>query len=404
MVSFKTIINSLVNFKNALKNYPQFEKNYFELEKILKSSESPLKIMIMGEYSAGKSTFINALIGSQIADTSARESTAIITKFSYGKTDKIIAHMKDGTEQNINVSEFVNLTSMKDNEEFSFREKILFVERYFPAPILKNFTLIDSPGVEALEKDREVTTKNFLLNADALLWLVNAEQVGGKSDEMKHIENLPQRLKPIMVVNKMDTINEDEGDTPEDILNSYRQNFKNKVREFVGVSALQAIEGKLKNNPALLQESNLQEVIDTIDKIILPEFDEYKIKSLLAKFGLYLHQLEESIAEIEKRIEPLNRGEYLKKEFEKHSAAIYEVRQYVIKTSKIFYDYCQKPTTCAEIDFFLGILYKYGILFNKSDYIANRNFIDAANENFVEAKIILGKFLRLNSNMVLQNF
>ena len=387
MSSFKERINALKNFRDGLKKFPQFEKNYFELENIVESADAPPTIMVIGEFSTGKSTFINALLGAEVADASAVAATAVITKISYGNADRIIAHFIDGTTKDYSAKDFAELTSDKDLNVNSMRKNLMFVERIFPAQILKNFTLIDSPGLTALNEGHEDITKNFLANSDALLWIMHTEKAAAAT-EVNLIKNLPERLKPVVIVNKMDEIDEEEED-PEDFLQDVRNKLKDNVRAVVGVSAHLALQGKLKKNSALLNESNLQEAYDKIKTLILDSSDDYKIKSLLKKFGMFLRYLAEDSKEFNERIEPLRLKVY--DEFKKHSDAISKVRQLAENAAKSFYTYGQRQTD-AETTFFVGILQQYGILLQQSVYEAKNKFKLAAEENIVEAQVMLGDF------------
>ena len=387
MSSFKERINALKNFRDGLKKFPQFEKNYFELENIIESADAPPTIMVIGEFSTGKSTFINALLGAEVADTSAVAATAVITKISYGNADRIIAHFIDGTTKDYSAKDFAELTSDKDLNVNSMRKNLMFVERIFPAQILKNFTLIDSPGLTVLNEGHEDITKNFLANSDALLWIMHTEKAAAAT-EVNLIKNLPERLKPVVIVNKMDEIDEEEED-PEDFLQDVRNKLKDNVRAVVGVSAHLALQGKLKKNFALLNESNLQEAYDKIKTLILDSSDDYKIKSLLKKFGMFLRYLAEDSKEFNERIEPLRLKVY--DEFKKHSYAISKVRQLAENAAKSFYTYGQRLTD-AETTFFVGILQQYGILLQQSVYEAKNKFKLAAEENIVEAQVMLGDF------------
>ena len=68
------------------------EQNLKKIEE--KLSEDRLKIAMIGEFSAGKSTFINALLGKKILKSGLRPTTAAITEIGHG-SDEIFVEKKD---------------------------------------------------------------------------------------------------------------------------------------------------------------------------------------------------------------------------------------------------------------------------------------------------------------------
>ena len=76
LTSAKKIANEL-NMNNAANN----------LEKILERIKTEnFHLVIVGEFSRGKSTFVNALLGKRILPASKNPTTAIISKIIYGRT------------------------------------------------------------------------------------------------------------------------------------------------------------------------------------------------------------------------------------------------------------------------------------------------------------------------------
>ena len=381
MTSLKEILKSLQKFRDELKKYPPFEQNLFELERILQDANSSPTVMVMGVFSAGKSTFINALLGDKVLDTSAIAATAVITKIVYGDKDKVAVHFKDGTKAEYSTKDFAELTSDKDKKNLEVRRKINYVEREYPSQLLKKFTFVDSPGLNAPNDLHEETTKNFLSNADAVVWIVDTNQAIS-AKEMKYLENLPARLKPIVVVNKIDELDEDEDGTPEEFLADIRKKIRDKSRIVLGISARQALQGKLKNNSADISESNIQAVLNEIEKIISADAETYKVKSLLKSFGLYLRRLNNSIDTIKKRIAPIR--DILPEEYEKFISAISKVTD-AVKIPVEHLKNCNIPADSAEKIFFDGIL-------NYSKHNLKYNFSRAAQEGIVEAQMMLGNF------------
>ncbi|HIP46012.1 MAG TPA: hypothetical protein EYG95_00455 [Campylobacterales bacterium] len=77
--------------------YKVIKENFNRIDEI---TEKPLKLAILGEFSAGKSTFINRLIGMDIFPTGVMPITSTVTVLEYGEEEKveIIYQSHDGSQ------------------------------------------------------------------------------------------------------------------------------------------------------------------------------------------------------------------------------------------------------------------------------------------------------------------
>ena len=193
-------------------------------------------LMVMGAFSTGKSTFINALVGEEIAAVEAKPTTAVVTKLCYGDKDVLKVYFRDGKSKIYSPSEFAKLTAVNDVEaDNSIHERIDYVERQMPIEMLKQVTIIDSPGLNDVNEKHSEASERFVKNADSVLWMFSALQMGSKF-EIEAMDKLTPRLKPIAVINKMDQINDDEDD-PDEFLAKAKALLKDKVQAVIGISA-----------------------------------------------------------------------------------------------------------------------------------------------------------------------
>ena len=239
--------------------------------------------MVMGEFSTGKSTFINALVGQSIAKVDAKPTTAVITKLSYGVEDRITVHFRDDSIQNYDTDSFAQLTAEGDDAANELHDGIAYVERELPIDILKSMSIIDSPGLNSIKAAHEETTRRFMDKADTVLWIFDANKPGSQT-EIDALKRLNPRLEPICIVNKIDVVDEDDGDSPEKIMEDIGRKLSNNKLEYqkiIGISAKMAFQGKQKNNEKLIAESNIDEFYDAVDTMILPNQEQYKRNSML---------------------------------------------------------------------------------------------------------------------------
>jgi len=247
---------------------------------------SPLQLMMMGEFSTGKSTFINALLGEAVTVVGALPTTAVITKLVYADAACVVAHFIDDTEETFDAEEFSRLTAETAPGGKNFRDRICYVEYGVPAKVLRDVNIIDSPGLGAIKEAHTKTTKAFVHHADVVFWMFDAS-CAVKASEMDAMAELDPRLKPVAILNKMDML-DDEEEAPEEFVREVTQRLKGKVRDVLPISAKTAYEGKVKGDERLLSESGIVAVERMITDTIVPHSASYKIDAYMERIALLL--------------------------------------------------------------------------------------------------------------------
>lgn len=144
-------------------------------EKARTRLERPLTVAIVGRQSAGKSTLLNALLETPIAPTAGGECTKVLYFFRNARWTSATLHSrKNGTFP-------IPLEDSRLPSEFSFPARdIDHVEVLLNVPFLKNYTLIDTPGLASTNEETSAVThrlladtRNGAANADALIYCVN---------------------------------------------------------------------------------------------------------------------------------------------------------------------------------------------------------------------------------------
>ena len=137
----------------------------------LERLDQPLRIAVSGRVKSGKSTLINALIGTDLAPTDAEERTQVTTFYQYGPEPKILVHTPHGAVQNIPVST-LDSTTIRDLQHWRPDEvSRLVIES--PTPGLEAITLIETPGVAsaAVQETGRSALAQILSESDAVLYL-----------------------------------------------------------------------------------------------------------------------------------------------------------------------------------------------------------------------------------------
>lgn len=122
--------------------------------------EKPLRVAVVGEVKAGKSTFMNALMKADIVFTGTEEKTFTVCWFRYGKTPSLTIHFRGGESENV---------PFEDLEKWSVRDAsnpklndVEYVVIYYPSEVLKTIEFIDTPGLNSAYGTDAQNTMDFL--------------------------------------------------------------------------------------------------------------------------------------------------------------------------------------------------------------------------------------------------
>ena len=393
--SVPQIIENIRQAKKELIATQMFLDEAQKLDSYIEHIKQPLFIMVMGEFSTGKSTFINALVGKKIAVVDALPTTAVITKLCHGDSEKVMVYYRDGSEHEYEPDEFNRLTAESDAEANAQHEKIDYVERAVPIPVLRDMTVIDSPGLNALKDAHAEATKRFVEQSDTVLWMISSEKAATDT-EYQGIEKLSPRLKPIVIVNKMDLLDEEEGDDPESFLQNIRAKLKDKVQAVIGISAEFAFQGKTEDNDELLTASNFSAFDNIVQDVILPNRDAYKVNSLIDELNEWLYGIMLKVQTAEKENKPNEERDYNK--YVENRSVLSRVEDALALIAEPLKDYCQESTNNASALALLGILHEFGLVLVQQESQAMSAYEKAAVKNNTFAQYVLAKqYLKQNA-------
>ena len=158
------------------------------LRRTLTDMGDPFLLVVVGEFNAGKSAFINALINEDVTAEGSLPTTDRITVLKHSP-DKSMKEVPGG-----------------------------IVERGFPSDFLRAISIVDTPGTNAVIRHHEQLSREFVPRSDLVLFLTSAERPFSESEReyMRIIRDWGKKI--ILVVTKVDILEQDD---------------KEKMREFV---------------------------------------------------------------------------------------------------------------------------------------------------------------------------
>jgi Tfp pilus assembly protein PilF/GTPase SAR1 family protein len=169
--------------------------------------DQPLLVTVMGEFKSGKSSFVNAFIGAEVAPTGITPTTATINVVRYGRERGGRIFTLDGSLRELGWDELMAYLGQLSPEESRAIDR---VEILVPHPQLEKINIVDTPGLNSVLPEHEATARGFIAKADAIVWVFSAGQTG-KASEKKALTAIRDEGKRVLgVLNKADQLSESD--------------------------------------------------------------------------------------------------------------------------------------------------------------------------------------------------
>jgi small GTP-binding protein len=177
---------------------------------IAQERRSPVRLAIVGEFNAGKSTFINALIGDDVAPTGVLPTTASLHHLRYAQDPiaRVLSYEDEhGATRPDRLLPLGNLrAALKATPEGHVRR----VEILVPIASLTRVEILDTPGFNAPDPRHAEAARLAFAEADIVLWLLDASQAMKQSERAVLAEARALGMPVQIFVNKVDRMSEAE--------------------------------------------------------------------------------------------------------------------------------------------------------------------------------------------------
>ena len=198
-------------------------------------------LVVVGEFNAGKSVFINTLLGEPILEEGVTPTTERICVIKYG--EKTGRESEDGP--------FDVMTA--------------------PVELLREIHIVDTPGTNAIHREHEAITRDFVPRSDMVLFVTSADRPYTES-ERSFLESIRDWGKKIVVViNKIDILeSEDELERVVGFVSDNLQSLLKVRPEIFPVSARRALRRKVEGEASTSRADRFEE----LEQFILASLDE----------------------------------------------------------------------------------------------------------------------------------
>jgi GTPase Era involved in 16S rRNA processing len=124
-----------------------------------------LTVGIAGEFSAGKSSLVNALLRRTVSFVDVWVASATIAVITSGSDEGVSWHTPAGSPEKKTLAEYLQLC--RDRKLDDVREVQVIVDHNLP------LVIVDTPGMGAISEKHQALADEAVLRADLLLWVID---------------------------------------------------------------------------------------------------------------------------------------------------------------------------------------------------------------------------------------
>ncbi len=263
---------SLAEIQHALANLELPKESLESLQKAILQLDELFLIVVAGEFNAGKSALLNALLGEKALLEGATPTTSRVTLVKWGQEAK---------EEIIDES---------------------FAIYTYPLPILKELNIVDTPGTNAVIRQHERLTDEFVPRSDLVLFATSADRPMTESERQFLERILTWGKKVIFVLNKIDILDDASSlDEVCDFVIKHATTLLGDAPDLFPVSAKLAQRAKEEQDPVKAQELRASSRLDALESYINATLDD--TTRLRLKFGNPLGVAEKLTAQASESIQ-----------------------------------------------------------------------------------------------------
>jgi small GTP-binding protein len=231
-------------------------------------------LVVAGEFNAGKSAFVNALLGYKLLAEGVTPTTSQI---------HLLKHGEEASQTPV--------------------EKGIWVQTA-PVEILKNVNIVDTPGTNAIMREHEALTAEFIPRSDLVLFLTSADRPFTESERAFLSQIRDWGKKTVLIINKIDILDGDQALAEVvEFAGSSANKLVGDIAAVFPVSALLAKKAKA-GDPQLWEKSGFGPLEDFIHNT-LDDDGRFRLK-LLNPLGVGQKLLKKQLAQIEADLESLS--------------------------------------------------------------------------------------------------
>ena len=180
-----------------------------ETAQTLLADNPPIDVAVMGQFKAGKSSFLNSLLGRNVLPVGAIPVTTAITRLQHGDKERVLVKHFDRHTTEIPLAEIAEFTSEAKNPGNDKNVAIVDIE----LPSMQKYSglrLVDTPGLGSVYKYHQFTSEHWLPAVGTALLAVSADRPLAEHDLMLIRELTGHTPNIILLLTKVDMLSPDQ--------------------------------------------------------------------------------------------------------------------------------------------------------------------------------------------------
>jgi small GTP-binding protein len=221
-------------------------------------AEDRFNLVVVGRFSRGKTSLMNAMLGTDRLPTGVVPVTSVITTVSYGTEEKAVLYYQH-TNLFLDIPLWQLAEHITEQGNPGNRRRIRMAEVQLPAELLRwGFYFVDTPGLGSSIIENTRTTEAYLPEADAFI-LVTSYDSPLSEEEQRILQTVHGSNRRVFVIlNKQDCVDPvQRAQVHEHLQTQLATVFGNEVPPVFSISARQGLEARLHGDPGEFAASGL---------------------------------------------------------------------------------------------------------------------------------------------------
>ena len=193
--------------------------------------DPPIDVAVLGQFKAGKSSFLNSFLGQAVLPVGAIPVTTAITRLQYGDKERALVRHFNGRTTEVPVADIVDFTSEAKNPGNEKNVAIVDIE----LPTLQKYPslrLVDTPGLGSVYKYHQSASENWLPSVGTALLAVSSDRPLSEHD-LELIRELTSHTPNIIILlTKADLLSPEQ---QQEVISFFQQTLQRELHRTLPV-------------------------------------------------------------------------------------------------------------------------------------------------------------------------
>ena len=252
-----------------------------DAEAIAVDLERPLRVVVVGEFNAGKSSFINALLGEVVAPVGVLPTTATVNRLVWAPDRFVRIERRAGFDEPDRVVSHADLRQTLSGLDPGSIERATI---YAPLEPLRRIELVDTPGFNAPDPRHSERARAAFRDAHVAIWLLDAAQPLKESERAILAEIRGLEVPLLVLLNKVDRLSDEQAvsATVQHVTEGLAGAGIELEEPPVALSARLALEGR--SSPQAFARSRWTDVERLVEDVLVNRSSALRERALRRRF------------------------------------------------------------------------------------------------------------------------